>query len=102
MVKDDIIICDAGKYGYAMLTYYKPPIGFDGIIVFADSRKMYDTLLQEWFISLVEKQAKTMDMSELDTVNFYEKLSDEQKASLIQQRQQFIEETKNCIFYKLL
>ena len=98
LAKDDLIICDAGKYGYAMLTYYKPPIGFDGIIMFTDSQKMYNTLLQEWYTSRIEDLAKTMNMSNLDVDVFYEQLLDEQKSSLIQQRQQFIAKAKKTAY----
>lgn len=99
LAKDDLIICDAGKYGYAMLTYYKPPIGFDGIMMFTDSQKMYNTLLQEWYTLRIEALAKTMNMSNLDVDVYYEQLSDEQKKSLIQQRQQFIEKAKKTAYF---
>lgn len=99
LAKDDLIICDARKYGYAMLIYYKPPIGFDGIMMFTDSQKMYNTLLQEWYISLIEELSKTMDMSEFDADDFYEKLSDAQKAPLIQQRHEFIEKAKQSAYF---
>lgn len=94
LAKDEQIICDAGKYGFAMLTYYQPPVGFDGIIMFSDSQEMYDTLLHEWYITLIMELAKTMGMSDLDVDDFYAQLSDEQKAPLKQQRQQFIEKAK--------
>lgn len=99
LAKDDLIICDAGKYGYAMLTYYKPPIGFDGIMMFTDSQKMYNTLLQEWYTSRIEELAKVMNMSNLDVDVFYERLSDKQKAPLIQQRQQFIAKAKKTAYF---
>ena len=92
-------ICDAGKYGYAMLTYYKPPIGFDGIVMFTDSQKMYNTLLREWYTLRIEELAKTMNMSNFDVDVFYEQLSDEQKVPLIQQRQEFIEMSKKIAYF---
>lgn len=99
LAKDDLIICDAGKYGYAMLTYYKPPIGFDGIVMFTDSQKMYNTLLREWYTLRIEELAKTMNMSNFDVDVFYEQLSDEQKVPLIQQRQEFIEMSKKIAYF---
>lgn len=96
LAKDEQIICDAGKYGFAMLTYYKPPTGFDDIMIFTDSQEMYDTLLHEWYITLIMDLAKTMNMSDLDIDDFYAHLSDKQKAALKQQRQQFIAKAKQA------
>ena len=89
--KEDLILCDAGKYGYAMLTYYKPPVGFDGVIIFTNSQKMFEILLNEWYISVIMQLAEKMNMSDLDVDIFYNRLPNEQKTLLKNQKQQFIE-----------
>ena len=63
------------------------------------SQKMYNTLLREWYTSRIEELAKTMNMSEFDADDFYKKLSDAQKAPLIQQRQEFIEMSKKIAYF---
>ena len=74
-----------------MLTYYKPPVGFDGVIIFTNSQKMFEILLNEWYISVIMQLAEKMNMSDLDVDIFYNRLPNEQKTLLKNQKQQFIE-----------
>ena len=48
-------------------------------MMFTDSQKMYNILLQEWYTSRIEELAKAMNMPNLDVDVFYEQLSDKQK-----------------------
>lgn len=47
--REDIIVLDAGKYGYVKLQYYKEPYGFDDVFTYTDSRELFDDLWNEWF-----------------------------------------------------
>ena len=45
---ENILVIDAGRYGFVKLQYYKPPQGFEDAITFTDSRSLFDNLWQEW------------------------------------------------------
>lgn len=42
--EDDIVLLDAGRYGFVALFYYTPPRGFDTVKSFTDSQEMFDEL----------------------------------------------------------
>ena len=44
----DIAVVDAGRYGFVMLKYYKPPHGFEDEITFTDSVELFEGLWEEW------------------------------------------------------
>ncbi len=41
---EDIVVLDAGRYGFVELKYYKPPYGFEEDVAFTDSRELFDAL----------------------------------------------------------
>ena len=46
---ENILVVDAGRYGFVKLQYYKPPQGFEDAITFTDSKSMFENLWEEWF-----------------------------------------------------
>ena len=46
---ENILVVDAGRYGFVKLQYYRPPQGFEDAITFTDSRSMFENLWEEWF-----------------------------------------------------
>ena len=46
--QEDIIVLDAGRYGFVKLQYYSPERGFDDQMVFTDSGALFEALWQEW------------------------------------------------------
>ena len=46
---ENILVLDAGRYGFVKLQYYRLPQGFEDVITFTDSRSMFENLWQEWF-----------------------------------------------------
>lgn len=47
---ENILVVDAGRYGFFKLQYYRPPQGFEDAITFTDSRSMFENLWEEWDI----------------------------------------------------
>lgn len=45
---ENILVVDAGRYGFVKLQYYRPPQGFEDAITFTDSRSMFENLWEEW------------------------------------------------------
>ena len=41
---ENIVVLDAGKYGFVELKYYKPPQGFEDAITFTDSVALFEDL----------------------------------------------------------
>ena len=45
---ENILVVDAGRYGFVKLQYYRPPQGFEDAITFTDSASLFDNLCEEW------------------------------------------------------
>lgn len=46
----DLMVLDAGQYGFVKLQYYKHPFGFDDTCIFTSGRDLFDDL---WGLSLL-------------------------------------------------
>lgn len=46
--EDDILVLDAGRYGFVELQYFKSGLGFDSNTIFNDSRKLFEELWGNW------------------------------------------------------
>lgn len=45
----DVVVVDAGRYGFVKLQYYMPPAGFENDYTFTDSRSLFEDLWEELF-----------------------------------------------------
>ena len=62
---ENILVMDAGRYGFVKLQYYKEPQGFDDVITFTDSQSMFENLWQEWLDTKLYLMAKGTPLMEL-------------------------------------
>lgn len=67
---ENILVVDAGRYGFVKLQYYKPPQGFEDAITFTDSKSMFENLWEEWFDTQLFLLAKEHQWREWDTVKY--------------------------------
>ena len=56
---ENILVVDAGRYGFVKLQYYRPPQGFEDAITFTDSRSMFENLWEEWLDEQPEVEQDT-------------------------------------------
>ena len=99
--KHDIILRNAGRFGFIMLEYYKPRFNFDCAIIFTDSQTMFDTLLIEWYDCLITELMEEKQAENVDIDDFYNNLSAEEKNQLEDKKNRFvIEATKAAFFVK--
>ncbi len=61
---ENILVMDAGRYGFVKLQYYKEPQGFDDVITFTDSQSMFENLWQEWLDTKLYLMAKGTPLME--------------------------------------
>ena len=45
---EDLMVFNAGKYGFVKIQYFKLPFGFDSVTTYFDSRSLFDDLWEEW------------------------------------------------------
>ncbi len=87
----DIVVVDAGRYGFVKLQYYTPPTGFENDFTFTDSREMFEDLWEEWLHTQIIVLAREMGAGDIDYDNFFKRLPEEKQNELMGRKQIFAE-----------
>lgn len=86
---ENIVVLDAGRYGFVMLKYYKPPHGFEEDATFTDSRALFNALWQEWFDTTLYLVAKEMKLNDILYQEVFNRLSKEKQSVIIGRKADF-------------
>ena len=86
---ENIVVLDAGRYGFVKLKYYKPPHGFEEDATFTDSRVLFEELWQEWLNMKLYLLAKDTPMLERGYKGVFESLPEEKQSELIGRKAAF-------------
>ena len=83
---ENILVVDAGRYGYVKLQYYKPPHGFEDVVTYTDSKVMFEDLWQEWFDTKLYLMAKGTPLMESGYEGIFNILTKEKQTELIERK----------------
>ena len=86
---EDLIVVNAGKYGFVKLQYFKLPFGFDSITTFFDSQSLFDDLWEEWLDTQLFNFAAGTQMEEMDYEDILKCLPRERQKELADKRLYF-------------
>ena len=86
---ENIIVLDAGRYGFVELKYYKPPHGFEDAKTFTDSVALFEELWEEWLNTKLYLMAKGIPLLEKGYKGVFESLSEEKQSELIVRKADF-------------
>lgn len=89
--QDDVLVLEAGKYGFVKLQYYKLPFGFDEVTTFTDSRSLFEDLWEEWFDTQLILLSRGTPMAEMDYKDIFKCLPKEKKKELMEKKKYFAE-----------
>ncbi|MDE6983944.1 MAG: hypothetical protein K2O99_05320 [Lachnospiraceae bacterium] len=87
----DVVVADAGKYGFVKLQYYMQPQGFEVISTYTDSEELFEDLWQDWFEEQMISQVLGTPFEELDYDEIFARLSAEKQDEIMAQKQYFRE-----------
>ena len=79
---ENILVLDAGRYGFVKLQYYRPPQGFEDVITFTDSRSMFENLWQERLDTKLFLLAKDTPMEGMGYSEIFQCLPEQEKRAL--------------------
>lgn len=88
---EDIVVLNAGKYGFVELQYYEPPIGFREVMTYTDSRSLFDDLWEEWLVTQLLKWAAGTPVADMDNEDIFKCMPKEKQKELIDRRLLFAE-----------
>ena len=87
--KYDIVVLDAGRYGFVKLQYYTYQKGFDDAITFTDSQALFDDLWKEWIHTQIILLAEEMGIGDIDYDDVFMRLPKEKQEELMNMRNCF-------------
>lgn len=87
----DVVVVDAGRYGFVKLQYYTAPGGFENDVTFTDSRKLFEDLWEEWLHMQLLGLAKEMGIDEIFYDDILMELPEEKRSELMGRKKQFAE-----------
>jgi len=87
----DIVVIDAGRYGFVKLQYYTPPTGFENDFTFTDSKEMFEDLWEEWLHTQLIVFAGEMSIQDIDYDSVFKQLSEGKQKELEERKEDFAE-----------
>ena len=88
----DIVVVDAGRYGFVKLQYYTPPTGFENDVTFTDSRALFEDLWEEWQMMYLLDFAKGTPLPEKGCGGILESLPKERRKELAERKRHLAKE----------
>ena len=86
---ENIVVLDAGRYGFVELKYYKLPYGFEEDATFTDSRVLFDALWQEWFDTTLYLVAREIQLNDILYEEVFNHLPKEKQSIIIGRKADF-------------
>ena len=90
----DVVVVDAGKYGFVKLQYYKPPAGFDSLVTYTDSQVMFDDLWEDWLYNQPLTSVLGTPIAEFEYEDIFKCLPEEKQKELMAKRIYFKERSE--------
>ena len=91
---ENILVIDAGRYGFVELKYYRPPEGFEDVITFTESRSMFEELWEEWLNTKLFLLAKGTPMDGMGYSDIFNSLSGEKQKDLMNKKNDFMKKAE--------
>lgn len=93
----DVMVVEAGRYGFLKLLYYRVPYGFDDAVTYTDSLTLFLDLWDEWLEAQLLRITKNTPVAELDYEDMFQFLSKDKQEELMAKREYFAEKAEICI-----
>lgn len=90
---EDLIILNAGRYGFVKLQYFKFPFGFDTVDSYYESKSLFDELWQEWLHTQLLSLSADTPMADMDYADILKCLPEEKRKELLDRQLYFAEKT---------
>ena len=90
---EDLIVLNAGRYGFIKLQYFKFPFGFETTDIFYNSKSLFDELWEKWLNTQLLNIVADTPMEEMDYADILKCLPVEKQKDLLDKRLCFAEKT---------
>lgn len=90
---EDLLVLNAGRYGFVKLQYYNVQFGFDTAYIFVDSRSLFNDLWREWLYTQLLNLASGTPMEDMDYKDIFKCLPKEKQKEFLDKRICFAKQT---------
>ncbi len=95
--ESDLLVLDAGRYGFVKLQYYRESDGFENVKTYTESRKLFEDLWEEWLFIYVLKSVEGTPMQEREYEEIIASLPAERQKVIMEMRSYFADKAKVSI-----
>ena len=86
----DLMVLDAGQYGFVKLQDYSYPFGFEEAGIFTSGRDLFDDLWGEWYSLRLLALTKGTPLADLDYQDMFRCLPENQQKEILDKREYFL------------
>lgn len=86
----DLMVLDAGQYGFVKLQDYSYPFGFEEAGIFTSGRDLFDDLWGEWYSLRLLALTKGTPLADLDYQDMFSCLPEDQQKEILDRREYFL------------
>lgn len=86
----DVMVVDAGRFGFVRLQWYSEGEGFDSAMVFSDSLELFEELWRIWYEHEVLTPVLGTPLAELDYDEIFQTLSKDRQEEILEKKRYFI------------
>ncbi len=86
----DLMVLDAGQYGFVKLQYYQHPFSFDDTCIFTSGRDLFDDLWGEWYSMRLLELTEGTPLADLDYQDMFRCLPEKQQNEILGKREYFL------------
>lgn len=90
---EDILLIDAGRYGFVKLQCYTPSYGFEELDTYTDSNSLFEGLWEEWLNLNAFLLASEMQLADVLYDDLFNNLPKEKQSELIKRKDDFAKQT---------
>lgn len=86
----DVVVADAGRFGFVRLQWFSEGEGFDSAIAFSDSVELFEELWRIWYEHEVLTPVLGTPLEELDYDEIFQTLSKDRQEEIMKKKDYFI------------
>ena len=91
MYSADLLVLDAGRYGFVKLQYFHPPFGYDETSIFTTGKDLFNDLWYEWLSSQILDITEDTPLAEINYQDILRCLPAEKQQEFMDKRDYFLD-----------
>ena len=92
----DVMVADAGRFGFVRLQWYSEGEGFDSAVAYSDSLELFEELWRIWYEHEVLTSVLGMPLAELDYDGIFKTFSNDRQEEILEKKRYFMDLCKDA------